>query len=174
MLTTTKGVVNSGQPAGRLPPELGCHDEVLATQGTPLKGSTLLHMSVDYDETEIARWLLERGMDVDIEAAIDSDGFGRHTALFATVVSQPNFWMNYGHKSQEAPFTKLFLDHGANPNARASLCKQLHPGYVPERGDGELHEHRDVTPLFWGKRFHSKFFVSEPAMQLIVERGGRE
>src|SRR5207247_10461503 len=32
------------------PPALGCHDEVLATHGTPLGGATLLHMSVDYDE----------------------------------------------------------------------------------------------------------------------------
>ncbi len=42
------------------PPELGCHDDVLATQGTPLAGTTLLHMCVDYDELEIARWLLEQ------------------------------------------------------------------------------------------------------------------
>ena len=28
------------------------------------------------------------------KAAVDADGFGGHTALFATVVSQPNFWMN--------------------------------------------------------------------------------
>ena len=28
------------------PPSLGCHDEVLATHGTPLKGATLLHMAV--------------------------------------------------------------------------------------------------------------------------------
>ena len=49
------------------PPELGCHDEVLATQGTPLAGTTLLHMCADYDEIEIARWLLEHGMDPNVE-----------------------------------------------------------------------------------------------------------
>jgi hypothetical protein len=131
-------------------------------------------MAVDYDEIEIARWLLDRGMDVDAQAAVDDDGFGGHTALFATVVSQPNYWMNRGYKPQEAPFTELLLDHGADPNARASLRKQLHPGYVPDRGDGEIHEYRNVTPLGWGRRFHSKFFVSEPAMALIAERGGGE
>jgi hypothetical protein len=160
------------------PPELGCHDEVLATHGTPLAGATLLHMCVDFDEMEIARWLLERGMDVDARAAVDAAGFGGHTALFATVVSQPNFWMNYKGEPQVAPFTELLLDSrwkgGANPNARASLRKQLHPGYVPERGDGRVHEYRDVTPLSWGARFHSKIFVSEPAMRLIAERGGHE
>jgi len=67
------------------PPELGCHDDVLATEGTPLAGTTLLHMCVDYDEIEIARWLLERGMDPDEKAAVDTDGFGGYTALFAVL-----------------------------------------------------------------------------------------
>src|SRR5688572_27606027 len=111
------------------PPELGCHDEVLATQGTPLKGTTLLHMCVDYDEIEIARWLLDRGMDADAKADVDAEGFGGHTALFGTVVSQPAFWMNRGAGPQDAPFTRLLLDRGADPNVRASLRKQLHPGY---------------------------------------------
>jgi len=150
------------------PPALGCHDEVLATHGTPLAGATLLHMAVDFDEMEIARWLLDRGMTADARAAVDADGFGGHTALFATVVSQPNFWMNHNHQAQIAPFTQLLLDHGADPNARASLRKQLHPGYGPDT----LHEYRDVTPLSWGERFHRRIFVSEPAMRLIAARGG--
>lgn len=150
------------------PPEMGCHDEVQATHGTPLKGATLLHMCVDYDELAIARWLLDRGMHVDARAAVDEDGFGGHTALFATVVSQPNFWMNYQKRPQEAPFTQILLDRGADPNARASLRKQLHPGY----GEDYLHEYRDVTPLAWGERFHNQIFVSRPAMELIAARGG--
>jgi hypothetical protein len=150
------------------PPELGCHDEVLATHGTPLAGATLLHMCVDYDELEIARWLLEHGMDVDARAAVDAEDFGGHTALFATVVSQPNFWMNLQRKPQVAPFTHLLLDYGADPNARASLRKELHPGY----GEEGMHEYRDVTPNSWGEQFHRKIFVSEVAMQLIAERGG--
>jgi hypothetical protein len=150
------------------PPELGCHDEILATHGTPLAGATLLHMCVDYNEMEIARWLLAKGMNVDAIAAIDADGFGGHTALFATVVSQPNFWMNHNDLPKAAPFAELLLQHGANPNARASLRKQLHPGY----GEEVMHEYRDVTPLSWGQQFHRKVFVSEPAMKLIIERGG--
>ena len=146
------------------PPELGCHDEVLATHGTPLAGATLLHMCADYDEIDIARWLLERGMNVDAKAAVDAEGFGGHTALFATVVSQPNFWINHWQKPDEAPFTRLLLEHGADPNARASLRKQLHPGY----GENTLHEYRDVTPLLWGERFHNQKFVSRAAMRRIA------
>lgn len=151
------------------PPALGCHDEVLATHGTPLAGATLLHMAVDYAEWEIARWLLEHGMDVDARAAIDADGFGGHTALFATVVSQPNFWTNRAG-TDDARFTRLLLDRGADPNARASLRKQLHLGYG--WGADTRHEYRDVTPLGWGRRFHRREFVSEAALRLIEARGG--
>ena len=151
------------------PPELGCHDPVQATHGTPLGGTTLLHMCVDYDEIDIARWLLDRGMDVNAKADVDSDGFGGHTALFNTVVSQPAFWMNHHGGPFEAPFTELLLDRGADPNVRASLRKQLHPGY----GADVLREYRDVTPLAWGERFVHKKFVSEPAMQRIAAHGGR-
>ncbi len=162
------------------PPEMGCHDEVSATQGTPLKGTTLLHLCVDYDELEIAKWLLANGMNVDAKAALDKDGFGDHTALFGTVVSQPNFWMNYTggwshqRKPQAALLTELLLAYGADPNARASLRKRLHPGYGPRYDVENTYEYRDITPLAWGRRFHAKVFVSEPAMKLIEEAGGME
>ena len=77
--------------------------------------------------------------------------------------------MNHLGRPQVAPFTELLLDHGADPNARASLRKQLHPGYGPDT----MHEYLDVTPLGWGERFPRKIFVSQAAMRLIAERGGR-
>ena len=156
------------------PPELGCHDEVLATQGTPLAGTTLLHLCVDYDEIEIARWLLDRGMDPNTKAAVDADGFGGHTALFCTVMSQPNYWMNRSSQAPVAPFTELLLEHGADPNVRASLRKRLHPGYAPRFDVEKTFEYRNVTPLGWGRQFHAKVFVSEPALKLIEQHGGRE
>jgi len=157
------------------PPQLGCHDEIQATQGTPLKGTTLLHMCADYNEIEIARWLIEHGADLNARADVDSDGFGGHTPLFCTVVSQPNFWMNYiAGRPQVAPLAQLLLDHGADPNVRASLRKKLHPGYGPQYDVENVYEYRDVTALSWGKRFHAKVFVSGPAMRLIEEHGGKE
>lgn len=155
------------------PPELGCHDERLATQGTPLGGTTLLHICVDYDELEIARWLIEKGMNVNTRSAINADGFGGYTALFATAVSQPNFWMNRGYKEQAAPFTKLLLENGADPNIRGSIRKQLHPDYGPKY-DTRVYEYRDVTALSWGRRFHAKEFVSEVALRMIEDHGGVE
>jgi hypothetical protein len=149
------------------PPELGCHDEVLATQGTPLKGTTLLHLCADYDEIEIARWLLEKGMDPNTSADVDADGFGGHTALFCTVVSQPAYWMNRGHHPQQALFTQLLLDYGADPTIRASLRKKLHPGYAGRYDVEKTYEYRNITALEWGRQFHAKEFVSEPALHLI-------
>jgi len=153
------------------PAEVGCGDPLDATTGTPLDGTTLLHMCVDYDEIEIARWLLDRGMDPNARAAVGASGFGGYTALFSTVVSQPNFWMNFNRRGPfVAPFTELLLERGADPNVRASIWKRLHPGH----GDPARHDYRDVTALSWGRRFHAPIFVSEPAMRLIEGAGGIE
>jgi hypothetical protein len=147
------------------PPELGCGpDHSFGLHGTPLAGTTLLHLCVDFDEIEIARWLIERGMNVDAKADVDADGFGGHTALFGSVVSQ-----SYRCGRQEdAVFTRLLLDHGADPNARASLRKRLL--FVK---DNSMHEYRDVTPLVWGERFQDQDWVNRTAMRLIAEYGGR-
>ena len=153
------------------PAEMGCKDPLDATVGTPLAGSTLLHLCVDYDELEMARWLLDRGIDVNVRSRVGASGFGGHAPLFNTVVSQPNFWMNYGKRGPfVAPFTELLLSRGADPNRRASLWKRLHPGH----GDSTRHDYRDVTALSWGRRFHAPVFVSEPAMRLIEQAGGKE
>lgn len=153
------------------PPELGCHGEDLPR--TTLAGATLLHVCVEYDELEIARRLLELGMPVDAPAAVDADGFGGHTALFGAVVSFPHFWRNfpgsgnYGGPLTDSPFARLLLNHGADPNARASLREQVFTDDVRS-----FREHRDVTPIAWGERFHNRLMVSQPARRLIAERGG--
>jgi hypothetical protein len=153
------------------PAEMGCKAPIDATVGTPLDGTTLLHMAIEYDELEIANWLIAKGADVNARAHIGSSGFGGYTPLFNTVVSQPNFWMNYrGRGPFVAPFTELLLEHGAKPDVRASIWKCLHPGH----GDPARHDYRDVTPLSWGRRFHAPIFVSEPALRLIEDAGGIE
>jgi len=46
-------------------------------------------MCVDYDEMEIALWLLDNGMDSTRGRLWARAGSAANTALFATVVSQP-------------------------------------------------------------------------------------
>jgi hypothetical protein len=145
------------------PPELGCGpDKSSGLHGTPLDGATLLHMCVDFDEIEIARWMIERGADVNTKAAVDSDGFGGHTALFGCVVSQPY----RASCCDDDHFARLLLDHGADPNIRASLRKQLR--FV---ADDSMHEYQDVTALSWGQQFHDQDWVSPTVMRLLASRG---
>ena len=147
-----------------------CYKEPYVAQGTPVHGTTLLHIAAYFDELEIAEWLLDRGMDPDAPSAVDADGFGGYTALFSTVVSQHNFWVNYGKgQPDEARFTRLLLDRGANPNVRASLRAGLEQGH----GGGPVREYRNVTPLGWGESYHAKIFVSRESLRLVEERGGQ-
>jgi hypothetical protein len=146
-----------------------CGREPYMAQGTPLHGATLLHIAAYFDDVEIAEWLLDRGADPNVRSAIDADGFGGYTPLFATVVSQRNFWVNYGTGQPDAArFTRLLLDRGADPNVRASIRSQLEEGH----GGGPIREVRGVTPLGWGEQYHARIFVSRESMRLVEERGG--
>jgi hypothetical protein len=146
------------------PLEAGCHeDETLGLHGAHLGGATLLHIAADYDEIEIARWLLDQGADVNAPALIDADGFGGQTPLFHTVVCQAHI---SGCRRDDL-FARLLLDRGADPSARASVRKAFRFS-----DDDSMHEYRDVTPLSLGRRFHGRRWVNPAAMQLIAERGG--
>jgi hypothetical protein len=147
------------------PPEVGCdRDHSLALHGTPLDGATLLHACIDFDEPDLARWLLAHGADVDARAAVDADGFGGHTPLFACAVSQAY----RAGRQRDGAIVRLLLDAGADPSIRASLRKRLR--FVT---DESLHEYRDVTALEWGERFHGREWVSSIALRLIAEHGAR-
>jgi hypothetical protein len=164
LLTRTFGI------AEVFPLAPACSREPYTAQGTPVHGTTLLHIAAYFDELDIAAWLLDRGMDPDAPAAIDADGFGGYTALYSTVVSQHNFWVNYGKgQPDEARFTALLLDRGADPNVRASLRARREEGH----GGGPLHEYRDVTPLEWGRQYHDPIFVSRQSLRLIEARTKR-
>lgn len=146
-----------------------CARDPYSAQGTPVHGTTLLHIAAYFDELEIAEWLLDRGMDPNARAAIDVDGFGGYTALFSTVVSQRNFWVNYGKgQPDEARFTRLLLDRGADTNLRASIRARLEEGH----GGGPLREYRDLTAVGWGEQFHARIFVSRESLRLIEARDG--
>lgn len=160
------------------PPDVGCRqlppgEFDFELMRTPIDGGTLLHVAVEFDEMDVARWLLDKGMDPDTPAAVDAAGFGGHTALFGAVVSYPHFWSNYGpqwahsRKPKNARFAELLLRHGANPNARASLREN-----ATVRGKRRYIEHRDVTPLAWGERHRDRLVVSEVALAVLREHGG--
>lgn len=150
------------------PASLGCGDPLDATEGTPLDGTTLLHMAIEFDEQEIVHWCLARGADVNARAHVGRSGFGGWTPLFHTVVSMPAFWMNYrrnpGRRADDdGAMTALLLQHGAEPLLRASIWKRLHPGH----GDSTRHEYRQVTAREYGEQFHAPIFVNTAALALL-------
>jgi ankyrin repeat protein len=149
-------------PGEIFPPELGIQrGEGLHV--TPVFGTTLLHLAIEYDDLDAARWLLERGADVNAKAALDADGFGGHTPLFHTVVTLA--------RPDDAK-VRLLLEDGANPNARATIRKQLRDMGDPEKE--KMREFHNVTPLGYARQFQEPGWVNGPAITLIVARGGTE
>ncbi len=141
------------------PQSLGCDtDHNLALHGSPLANGTLLHLCVDYDEFEIANWILENGGDPNVTSGYDEDGFGGQTALFGAVVSQP---FRVGVQWHER-FAELLLTHRADPSIRASLRKSLR--FVE---DESTHEYRNVTALEFGQQFHDQDWVNPKVMRLL-------
>ena len=141
------------------PLELGCHDdESLGLHGTTLDGTTLLHLSIDFDEMETAVWLMDHGADVNAPAEVDADGFGGHTPIFNAVVSQAHTC----GRQRDASMLQLLLKNGADVNVQASLRKRLR--FVDDETE---HFYRDVTPLEYGLQFHEKRWTCRAVMQLL-------
>jgi hypothetical protein len=134
------------------PPELGCGDDG-GMHWTPIAGTTLLHLAIDFREREIFDWLLARGADVDARATVDADGFGGHTPLFNTVVWGPG---------DDATFAEALLERGASPDVRASLRK-----FLDWREEPQWHEARDVTAAEWARGFPERGWVNEAALRLL-------
>jgi hypothetical protein len=134
------------------PPQLGCHeDQRLGLHGTPIAGTTLLHLSIDFDERLIFDWLLEKGADVNAAADIDQDGFGGHTPVYnALVGSQRDDYM-----------VRRLLESGANVGIRVDLRKYLDwtekPGWYTAI---------NVTPVEWAAGFPEKGWVNEQAVRM--------
>jgi hypothetical protein len=136
------------------PPELGCaKDGRSGMHWTPIDGTTLLHLAIDFDEEEIFELLLEHDADVNARANVDAQGFGGHTPIYNAVVS---------HGKRQGAMTRRLLERGASTTLRASLRKFLDwcetPGW---------HEACDVTPAEWGHTFPDKGWVNAEALRLL-------
>jgi ankyrin repeat protein len=127
---------------------------------TPVDGTTLLHLALDFHEHDVAAWLLERGSDVNAPAAVNAEGFGGHTPLYNAIVCGP--WHH------EKP-TRLLLQHGASKNARANLRKFL--DWIEEP---RWHEARDITAAEWGRGFPDQSWVNGKALRLLDDDSALE
>ncbi len=140
------------------PPALGCHeDPSLGLHGTPLDGTTLLHMAMDFDEPEIAKLLLERGADPNARAHVNDDGFGGHTPLFNAVVTQAALTWR-----KDDQMVAMLLEAGADPTLRASLRKAIR-----FHDDDSEHRYLNVTPLEYARRFHGRAWVVQAGLDRL-------
>ena len=138
------------------PSECGCTENgQLGLHWTPIDGTTLLHVAIDFREREAFHWLLARGSDANARALVDGDGFGGHTPLFNAVVCGP--WPDAG-------MARALLEHGADRDMRASLRKFLDWIENPH-----WHESHNVTARDWGHTFPERHWVNREALQLLDE-----
>ena len=139
------------------PPELGCaKDGRSGMHWTPIDGTTLLHLAIDFDDEDIFKLLLAHGADVNARANMDvsgSEGFGGHTPIYNAVVS---------HGKHQGSMAGRLLESGASTTVRASLRKFLDWCETPR-----WHEARDVTPAEWGRTFPDKGWVNAEALRLL-------
>ena len=136
------------------PPECGCaNNGQSGMHWTPIDGTTLLHLAIDFHEREIFEWLLARGADINARATIDAGGFGGHTPLFNAVVCGP--W-------PETAMVRALLERGADKHAHASLRKFLDWIEAPR-----WHEARNVTAAEWGRGFPEQNWVNNEALRLL-------
>lgn len=141
------------------PPELGCADDLRSgLHGTPIDGTTLLHLSIDFDEREIFDWLLEQGANVNAAAIVDNEGFGGHTPLFNAIVS--NAYVN--GRQRDAYMVYRLLKLGADINVRVNLRK-----YLDWREEPGWHIAKNVTPLEWAAGFPERGWVNREGISLV-------
>jgi hypothetical protein len=81
----------------------------MACAYTSLKGVSALHVCAEYNSVKCLRALLESGVDVNVTADVDADGWGGHTPVFHTVNSNQN------HCRQAM---ELLVDAGADLEVR--------------------------------------------------------
>lgn len=135
-----------------------------AYPATPVSGGTLLHLALEFDDIDVARWLIEQGADVNALAAIDAEGLKGHTPLFHTVAN-----LSAAMGREDSSRAKLLLDHGADPNARASFRRE--DSFHGNASTDPLH---DVTPVGYARQYPDRRCVNESALAAIIERGGTE
>lgn len=140
------------------PLSLRCSDDrSLALHGAPLDGGTLLHLSVDNGDHEMTAFLLEQGADPNAKAALDSEGYGGHTALYGALVSQPYRVGRSGLKCLER-----LLAAGVDLSIKANLTKRLR--FVEDETE---HVYRGVTALEFAERFHDQDWVDPKGLDLV-------
>lgn len=138
------------------------HRTTLISAFTPLAGASLLHVAAEYGHVRAARFLLEKGAEVDARAAVDEFGLNGHTPLFHTVNSNEN---------RSEPVMRLLLEAGARSDVRL-------PGITWGRGFEWETTCFDVTPVSYAQlgllpQMHRRESDVYANVKLLLEAAGR-
>jgi hypothetical protein len=100
-------------------PELDCGQS--GGRLLTLRGATLLHLAAEYGFLDEARFLIERGADVNARAEIDSFGVGGQTPVFHALTN---------HNGQNSKLGQFLIACGADLGIRARV-----PGHYERPGE---------------------------------------
>ena len=117
-----------------------------------LQGSTLLHVATEYGDVEAARWLLDRGADVNARATINEAGIGGHTAIFHSATQFGDHGL---------ALIKLLIDRGADLSIQAKL-----PGHYERPGEVVNGTPLEYAGLFPGRDSATLALLRQATAQL--------
>jgi ankyrin repeat protein len=107
----------------------------LVSTFTPCTGVSALHLCAEFNSVKCAAALLKTGLDVNVRARVDADGFGGQTPLFHAVNSNLNYCR---------PVMELLVEAGADVDVRLK-------GLVWGRGFEWETTIFDVTPIAYAQ-----------------------
>jgi hypothetical protein len=87
--------------------------------GAPLRGATLLHIATECEEAELVGWLLDKGMNVNIRAEMNSNGFGGQTAL-----SHASCWIAAATQTSERRSGSDFSSRGTRMSTSIAMSRR--------------------------------------------------
>ncbi|MCY3556461.1 MAG: ankyrin repeat domain-containing protein [Gemmatimonadetes bacterium] len=129
-----------------------------------LRGSTLLHVAVEFHELDAIALLLERGADLNARSSIGRNGVGGQTPLYHAIgTNQGTGFHVFEHLLDLKPDLAVEARIQTNPGDNDLVMDCIHKG-----NDHFFEEVLELTPLGYAKRFSEGPVWRESSRELAV------